>query len=101
MQYLKMCCTDSLMQNPKIEIVTNSDEKYSCGLAFFQVKGKSSTSIKDILWKQHKIKVTVIENYKNHYVDYAGVSVIGIATPVYVTKKQLDILVRTVEKIIA
>lgn len=100
MQYLKKYWTERLKQNPKIEIVTNTDEKYSCGLAFFEVRGKSSTNIKDILWKEHRIKVPVIENYKNHYVDYANVNVIGVATPVYITTRQLDKFIQAIEKII-
>lgn len=100
MQYLKRYWTERLKQNPKIEIATNTDEKYSCGLAFFKVKNKSSSAINEILWKEHKIKFTVIENYKNHYVDYADVNVLGVATPVYITTKQLDKFIQVIEKII-
>lgn len=99
MQFLKKYWTERLKQNPKIEVVTNADDKYSCGLAFFKVKGKSSTDIKNILWKEHKIKVTAIENYKNHYVDYGDVNAIGVATPVYVTTKQLDKFIQVIEKL--
>lgn len=99
MQHLKSYWTERLKQNPKIEIVTNADDKHSCGLAFFKVKGKSSTAIKNILWKEHKIKVTAIENYKNHYVDYAGVNVLGVATPVYMTTKQLDKFIQAIGKL--
>ena len=98
MQYLKKYWTERLKQNPKIEIVTDTDEKFSGGLAFFKVKGKSSNAVGDALWKEHKIKLTVIENYKNHYVDYAGVNVLGVATPVYITTRELDKFVRVVEK---
>ena len=100
MQYLKQYWTERLKQNPKIEIVTDTDEKFSCGLAFFKVKGKSSTAIRDVLWKEHKITTAVIENYKNFYVDYGAVNVVGVATPVYVTTKQLDKFIQTIEKII-
>ena len=100
MGYLKRYWTKRLKQNPKIEIVTNTDEKFSCGLAFFKVKGKSSTAVSDVLWKEHKIKATVIENYKNHYVDYRDVNVLGIATPVYITTKELDKFIQAIEKII-
>lgn len=100
MQYLKRYWTERLKQNPKIEIVTNTDEKFSCGLAFFKVRGKSSNAAGDILWKEHKIKLTVIENYKNHYVDYRDVNVLGVAAPVYITTKELDKFIRVIEKII-
>lgn len=100
MHYLKKYWTDRLKQFSKIEVVTNADDKYSCGLAFFRVKGKSSTVVRDVLWKEHKIKVATIGNYKNHYVDYGAVNVLGVATPVYVTTKQLDEFIQVIEKII-
>lgn len=99
MQYLKMYWTEKLKQNPKIEITTNTDEKHSCGIAFFKIKGKSSTEISKILWNEHKIRVPVIENYKNHYVDYGDVNAVGVATPVYITTKQLDRFLQVIEKI--
>ncbi len=100
MQHLKRYWTERLKSNPKIEIVTSTDEKFSCGLAFFKIKGKSSTAVRDVLWKEHKITVQAIENYKNHYVDYAGVNVLGVATPVYITTRELDRFIQAVEKII-
>lgn len=100
MHYLKMYWTEKLKQLPNIEMVTNTNEKYSCGMAFFTVKGKSSAQIKDILWKAYKINVAAIENYKNHYVDYAGVNVVGVATPVFITLKELDVFVEKIQKII-
>jgi len=99
MQYLKNYWTEKLKQNPKIEVVTNTDKKFSCGIACFEVKKRSSTEIGKILWKDHKIRVPVIENYKNLYVDYGDVNIVGIATPVFVTTKQLDKLIQAVEKI--
>ncbi len=100
MNYLKRYWTERLRPNPKIEIVTDTDEKFSGGLAFFKVKGKSSTAVNEVLWKEHKIKLTVIENYKNRYVDYAGVNVLGVAAPIYITTKELDKFIRVIEKII-
>lgn len=100
MQYLKRYWTEKLKQNPKIEIVTNTDEKHSCGIACFKIKGKSSTEISKILWKDHKIRVPVIENYKTLYVDYGDVNIVGIATPVFVTTKQLDKFIQAVWKIV-
>ena len=100
MRYLTKYWTTRLKRLPKVEIVTNTDEKFSCGLAFFKVKGKSSTAIRNALWKDHKITVQAIENYKNHYVDYAGVNVLGVATPVYITVRELDKFIQAIEKII-
>jgi selenocysteine lyase/cysteine desulfurase len=100
MHYLKRYWTTRLKQNPKIEIVTDTDEKFSCGLAFFKINGKSSTAVKNVLWKEHRIKVAAIENYKNHYVDYAGVNAIGVATPVYITTKELDRFIQAIERIV-
>lgn len=99
MQYLKMYWTERLKQNPKIEIVTNTNEKFSCGIAFFKVKGKSSTAISKTLRNEHKIIVPIIENYKNLYVDYGDVNIVGIATPVYVTTRELDKFIQAIEKI--
>lgn len=99
MQYLKMYWTERLKQNPKIKIVTNTDERNSCGIACFTVRGKSSTEISKILWKEHKIRVPVIENYKTLYVDYGDVNIVGIATPVFVTTKQLDKFIQAVNMI--
>ena len=45
------------------------------------------------------MKVTAIENYRNHYVDYRGVNAVGVATPVYITIKELDEFIRVIEKI--
>ncbi|MBC7796311.1 MAG: aminotransferase class V-fold PLP-dependent enzyme [Pyrinomonadaceae bacterium] len=101
MQYLKRYWTQRSMELPNVEIVTNINEKHSCGLAFFKIKGKSSTDVKNVLWKEHRIKVLAIENYKNNYVDYEDVNVLGIATPVFITIKELDKLIQTMERIIA
>ena len=49
MRRFKTYWIERLKQNPKIEIVTNTDDERSCGLTFFTVKGKSATATKDIL----------------------------------------------------
>ncbi len=42
----------------------------------------------------------MIENYKTLYVDYGDVNIVGIATPVFVTTKQLDKFIQAVVKIV-
>lgn len=100
MQYLKKYWTDKLKTLPEIKILTNVDQSQSCGLAYFQVKGKRSKEVGEVLKNKHNISVQVIEDYKNHFVDYKNVRAIGIATPVFITPKQLDHLYGVVRKIV-
>lgn len=99
MQALKEYWTNQLQQLPGVEIVTNTDSQNSCGLAFFKIKGRSSGEVKNKLWEKHKIIVQAIENYKNNYVDYKEVNAIGVATPVFITKADLDRLLNAVRSI--
>ena len=99
MQELKEYWTTQLQQLPGVEIVTNIDSENSCGLAFFKIKDKSSSLVKKQLWEKHKIIVQAIENYKNQYVDYKEVNVIGVATPVFITRADLDRLLNAIRSI--
>ncbi len=99
MQELKEYWTSRLQQLPGVEIVTSTDPKDSCGLAFFKIKGRSSAQVKTNLWEKHKIIVQAIENYKNNYVDYKEVNAIGVATPVFITKAELDKLTNAIRSI--
>jgi hypothetical protein len=66
---------------------------------FFQLKGKRGGYVANQLWGKHKITVQAIQNYKNNVVDYKNVNAIGIATRVFITKANIDKLVRTVRSI--
>jgi selenocysteine lyase/cysteine desulfurase len=99
MQSLKEYWTQQLQELPNIEILTNNDNQNSCGVAFFHVRGKSAVYVANQLWEKHKITVQAIENYKNNFVDYKDVNAIGIATPVFITKANIDKLVSAIRSI--
>jgi selenocysteine lyase/cysteine desulfurase len=100
MQYLKSYWTEKLKHLPAITILTNTNETQSCGVAYFQIKDKSSKAISELLMKQYNISVQAIENYKNQFVDYKNVNAIGIATPVFITVKQLNKFCAIIKEIV-
>ena len=99
MQFLKEYWTTKLNDIPNVEIRTNCSGENSCGIAYFEIKGKSATYVANQLWEKHKITVEAIENYKNNYVDYKGVNTVGVATPVFISIANLDKLINAVKNI--
>lgn len=99
-QFLKNYLADKLKNISEVEIVTNIEPENSCGILYFNVKNKSAGKLKERLYNEYSISVQAIENYKNNYVDYKGVNAIGIATPVFILKKQLDFFLETLKKIV-
>ncbi len=98
-QLLKEYWTNKLKELPGVEILTNCDAENSCGIAYFEIKGKSANYVAGQLWEKHKITAEAIENYKNNYVDYKDVNAVGIATPVFITKPDLDKLINAVKSL--
>ncbi len=99
-QFLKNYVADKLKNINEVEIVTNLEPENSCGILYFKVENKSASILKERLFNDYKIAVQAIENYKNNYVDYKGVNAIGIATPVFILKEQLDHFIDSLKKII-
>lgn len=100
MQYLKAYWTEKLRTLPGVTIRTNTDPTQSCGLAYFALNNRSAKEVGRLLMDNYGIFVHVTENYKNRYVDYKDVNVIGIATPVFITPKQLDRLYTALRAIV-
>lgn len=100
MHFLKMYWTHNLKSLPEIGIQTNLDKTDSCGIAYFQVKNRNSREVGKMLKEKYNVSVQVIQDYKNDFVDYRNVDVLGIATPVFITTRQLDRLYEVMKEII-
>lgn len=99
-QYLKKLWTDKLKTLPEITILTNTDEAHSCGIAYFQVKNRGAKEVRDLLLTKHNISVQALEGYKTTFVDLSKLNALGVATPVFVTPKQIDRLYAAIKEVI-
>lgn len=99
MQWLKEYAVEKLSHIPGVTIAVNTDKNNSCGILYFELKGKSANAARQQLWDKYSITVQAIENYKNIYVDYKGINTIGIATPVFISPGDIDKLAEAIRTI--
>lgn len=99
-RYLMKLWTEKLRSLPEVTILTNIDEAHSCGITYFQVKNRGAKDVKDLLLKKHNISVQAFQGYKTTFVDLSDLNAVGVATPVFITAKEIDRLFSAVREIV-
>lgn len=99
-RYLMKLWTERLRSLSDITILTNTDETQSCGITYFQVKNRGAKDVRDLLSKKHDISVQAFQGYKTTFVDLSNLNAVGIATPVFITAKEIERLFSAVKEIV-
>jgi len=91
LRYLQHYWSDKVRSIPNVILNTPADDQRSCAIANVGIKGMKPADLAETLLKKYKIYTVAI--------DYANVHGCRITPSVYITPKDLDVLVKAIKEL--
>jgi selenocysteine lyase/cysteine desulfurase len=91
LRYLQQYWSKKVRELPNVILNTPADDQRSCGIANVGIKGMKPADLAETLLKKYKIYTVAI--------DYANVHGCRITPSVYITPKDLDVLVKAIKEL--